>query len=88
MFFKLNKKLFFIQGENNQKQTLRILRQKIYWNHDLRQKYFATPNNSFLQFDILVNTFNVCITIRKFHFEKQRQIKNYKVISDNGSIIN
>ena len=48
MFFKLNKKLFFIQGENNWKQTLKNSHQKKFWDHDLRPEYFATPNNSFL----------------------------------------
>ena len=87
MFFRLKKKLLFIQEENNWKQTSRNAHQKTFWNHDVRPEYFATPNNSFLQYDILVNTFNVCITIRKFSFEKQRRRKKYKVISDNGSII-
>ena len=75
MFFKLNKKLFFIQGENNLKLTSRNSYQKIFWNHDLRPENFTTPNNYFLKFDILVNTFNVCIAIRKFRFEKQRRRK-------------
>ena len=48
MFSKLNKKLFFIQRKNNWKETSRNSNQKIFWNHDLRPEYFATPNNSFL----------------------------------------
>ena len=35
MFFKLNKKLFFIQGENNWKWKSRNSHQKTFWYHDL-----------------------------------------------------